>query len=455
MDKGMVKVFKFTFKNQISPMGYKMLTGVVAAILFLLPIAVFLIVGSASDDGEHEKKLKKCGADIIYVVNSQAPDADLNSLNDIGIKGYTKIKYISAKTVEEALENIRNNGEKTSFVLQIDREDDRLYTRIIVPESASEIEEKIDNYEGFIEEAGNAFTVIASGVSVEELNQVMMNSDCLVYDREGYQKGEDLYSNEEISSDKMNEAIRPIFNIVLLFVTVLVIYMTVILYGNSITQSVIEEKTSKLMDTMLISIEPKSLIFGKMLAILTSGLIQFALWIVALVAGLITGIIVSDNMFKDVDVSAVTFVKSFQEMKMFEPVNILIGILALIFGIVLYASLAAMCGTISSTREEAASNNMIFTFLLLGSFYIILFKGFNTENVANFLYLFPFTSVMVLPAGACLGIISKGIALIGLLIIIACGALFIVLAGKLYTMMSLYKGNKVTLSKALKMMIKN
>ena len=180
----------------------------------------------------------------------------------------------------------------------------------------------------------------------------------LLHFREGYQKGEDLYSNEEISSDKMNEAIRPIFNLVLLFVTVLVIYMTVILYGNSITQSVIEEKTSKLMDTMLISIEPKSLIFGKMLAILTSGLIQFALWIVALVAGLIAGIIVSDNMFKDVDVSAVTFVKSFQEMKMFEPVNILIGILALIFGIVLYASLAAMCGAISSTREEAASNNM-------------------------------------------------------------------------------------------------
>ena len=59
---------------------------------------------------------------------------------------------------------------------------------------------------------------------------------------------------------------------------------------------------------------------------------------------------------------------------------------------------------------------------------------------------------MLLPAGICTGSIPVGTAVAGLAILILTSVGLLVLAGKLYKMMSLYKGNAVNISKALKML---
>ena len=140
-------------------------------------------------------------------------------------------------------------------------------------------------------------------------------------------------------------------------------------------------------------------------------------------------------------------------MGLFRPVNILIAILALIFGIIFYASISAICGAISGTKEEAASNQSIFVIALLVSFYVVMFGAFKTTDVSYAMYLIPFTGSMVLPAGICAGTIPTYIGAISLAIMIVATVLLVILAGKLYTMMALYKGNKVNLRKAFKMLM--
>lgn len=451
MFKNFGKVFKFTFKNQVSPSGYRNLTIITAVILFIIPVAIFMIVGKESDG--KDKKIEECGAQYIYVVDPEAPDADFNALNMMGIDGYTDIKYINKKTVEEALETIKNNQEPASFILQIKKEDNRIYSRIVLPEDSILEEDKVSNYEDFIGETERIFLVLASGVSMSDLSQMMQQSEYSVYDTDGYKTGTDLYSDTGKMAEQQNSEIKPVFNMILIYVTLLIIYMIIIFYGNSIMQTVILEKTSKLMDTMLISISPKSMIFGKMLGVLTSGIMQLLIWIASAVLGIFTGVKFSDHFFGSKQISIVEFFKSFSELGLFKPVNVLIGILALLFGIIMYASLSAMCGAISSTREEAASNQSIFIIILVLCFYLVLFKGLNTTEVATWLYLFPFSSAMLLPAGVCIGTISTGVAAAGLAIMVACSVLFITLAGKLYSMMSLYKGNKVGFGKAFKMLL--
>ena len=73
-------------------------------------------------------------------------------------------------------------------------------------------------------------------------------------------------------------------------------------------------------------------------------------------------------------------------------------------------------------------------------------------DVATWLYLLPFTSTMILPAGICTGTVSTTLGLVSILIMLAVPILFLILAGTLYVMMSLYKGNKVNLRKAFKML---
>jgi len=62
---------------------------------------------------------------------------------------------------------------------------------------------------------------------------------------------------------------------------VMMLYMTVLLYGQMIGRSVVTEKTSKTVEIMLSSVRPVELLFGKLLGKGLAGLLQYGIWIVA------------------------------------------------------------------------------------------------------------------------------------------------------------------------------
>jgi len=59
---------------------------------------------------------------------------------------------------------------------------------------------------------------------------------------------------------------------------VMMIYMTVLLYGQLIGRSVVQEKTSKTVEIMLSSLSARDLMFGKILGLGIAGLIQYGVW---------------------------------------------------------------------------------------------------------------------------------------------------------------------------------
>ncbi len=62
-------------------------------------------------------------------------------------------------------------------------------------------------------------------------------------------------------------------------VFVMLIYMTVLLYGQMIGRSVVTEKTSKTVEIMLSSVKSQDLMFGKILGLGLAGLLQYAVWV--------------------------------------------------------------------------------------------------------------------------------------------------------------------------------
>lgn len=62
---------------------------------------------------------------------------------------------------------------------------------------------------------------------------------------------------------------------------VMLLYMTVLLYGQMIGRSVVTEKTSKTVEIMLSSVRPVELLFGKILGKGLAGLLQYGIWIAA------------------------------------------------------------------------------------------------------------------------------------------------------------------------------
>ncbi len=65
------------------------------------------------------------------------------------------------------------------------------------------------------------------------------------------------------------------------------IYFTVVFYGMNVARSVVEEKTSRIFEVLLSTVEPQSLMAGKLLGVGAAGLTQLAIWFV-LVSAIIT-----------------------------------------------------------------------------------------------------------------------------------------------------------------------
>ncbi len=59
----------------------------------------------------------------------------------------------------------------------------------------------------------------------------------------------------------------------------LLLYMTILLYGQATARSVLKEKTSKTVEIMLSSVKPIHMLFGKLFGQVLAALIQYGIWI--------------------------------------------------------------------------------------------------------------------------------------------------------------------------------
>ena len=71
------------------------------------------------------------------------------------------------------------------------------------------------------------------------------------------------------------------------FLLAMMLYLTLIVYGMSVMRSVLEEKTSRVMEVMLSCVTPKELMAGKIVGVGAAGLTQIAIW--CAVAGVFGG----------------------------------------------------------------------------------------------------------------------------------------------------------------------
>ena len=57
------------------------------------------------------------------------------------------------------------------------------------------------------------------------------------------------------------------------------IMMFIIIYGNFVMRSVIEEKTSRIIEVIISSVKPYQLMMGKIIGNSLAGILQFTIWV--------------------------------------------------------------------------------------------------------------------------------------------------------------------------------
>jgi len=123
-------------------------------------------------------------------------------------------------------------------------------------------------------------------------------------------------------------------------------------------------------------------------------------------------------------------------------------------GFLLYCALAGVGGALAGKAEDLSSTNVLFSLTLVASFLICLLGGSGDAMIsaAAWLNFVPFTAILVTPARVLLGEVSLGVGALSFVIVLASAAVVCLLAGKVYRMMSLYKGNPPSLRQMFTML---
>lgn len=252
------------------------------------------------------------------------------------------------------------------------------------------------------------------------------------------------------------------------------IMMFIIIYGGFVMRSVIEEKTSRIIEVIISSVKPFQLMLGKIIGNSLAGITQFSIWIVSATALLFVAV-----MILGIDLSALSAdgavqagpmagVSQFGEMdgKMMmyakEIYDIPWGLLIVSFfiyfvlGYLIYSSIYAAIG--AAVDNETDTQQFIFPIILplMLAIYVGFFSVFSNPHgpIAVGFSLFPLTSPIVMLMRLPGGIGEGGVPLwqfllsVSLLIITFLG--IVSLAAKIYRTGILMYGKKPTYKELIK-----
>lgn len=214
------------------------------------------------------------------------------------------------------------------------------------------------------------------------------------------------FVNNGTGAEESMESTSSDMNYILGLILGMLLYMIIIIYGQMVLTSVVEEKASRVIDVMVTSATPFQLMMGKILGIATVAVTQIAIWAVLVISAskfLLPALMPADAADSgDAMLSAVLGTIGDA------------GYLAMIFtymllfilgGFLLYASLYAASGSAVDSVQDGQQFNSIIMMPIIISI-IVMMSVFNDPNspLAVWSSMIPFTSPIVMMARIPFGI---------------------------------------------------
>ena len=147
------------------------------------------------------------------------------------------------------------------------------------------------------------------------------------------------------------------------YLLVFVLYMFVIIYANSIMRSVLEEKTTRIVEVIISSIKPYQLLLGKLVGVCSVCLSMFAIWVlfgVLLVMNI--GPLLGIFGIKSLPVQLLGVIET---VKASSAEVLIYFFIYFIIGFFMYSTLYAIVGAVCNSEEEAQQTGAPLPILLI------------------------------------------------------------------------------------------
>lgn len=244
----------------------------------------------------------------------------------------------------------------------------------------------------------------------------------------------------------------------------LLIYIFVITYGGMVMQSVIEEKTNRIIELLVSSVKPFQLMMGKIIGVMLVGIAQMALWgvmlsIIMTVASVGFGVSQAQSIAAGQPMPSPTMNMSQDTQELLTAIVNLpyaeIGLMFIIMfvgGFLLYSSFFAATGASINEQEDANQFVVPITMITLFGLYAAMYSIENTDGpLAFWASLFPLTSPIVMMIRIPFGV-PLWQELLSIALLYASAFLMIWIGGKIYRVGILMYGKKPSIKEIIKWM---
>ena len=236
------------------------------------------------------------------------------------------------------------------------------------------------------------------------------------------------FTRQKVSFDENGEMMigedhSRIQNVVSSIVSVFLL-LIIMTYSQIIAQEIASEKGTRIMEVILSSTTAQKHFYGKLTGVLLVAVTQMALYGIIFAIGF--------NQFKDMEIVK-SVLDGISLDSIFGPF-LWYSLLFMFFGILIYAVLAALCGSLVNKAEDTAKAILPVTYLSLGGYMLGLILGASDPNniVIRITSYIPFLSSYIMPIRLANETVEMSGALISLVVLVIITFVLMFMSANMY-----------------------
>lgn len=438
---GWREVFIFSMKQEVKQKSFKIFLVVMCLIILAaLPVSTWL----QQRDQQEQESVAATGISSLTVYDDTGLQIDYSQAFAGERYARMEVAVVPAEDFEAHVQRLEESQGSTEVIVHVSYEEEGYFNLTFVKAASANFKDNdYDRLAGDFEAFFQGAKIRAADVSQEQLNFINQPVETKVE-----------YTTEEgeITSEEKEEGIS-MNEYYILLAGIMIVMMFVNMSGGQIALSVVTEKSTRVVEYLMINVRPMALIVGKILASLTTVLVQFAAYGISYL--LSCGI--SAALFGTVTGSAEPQQASVV-LEMLSGVNAgTLGLAAamILVGVLFYGIVAGLAGASVSKMEEMSEGLKLYQMTMMIGTYVGIFLcimqmlGNVSDVVINICCILPLSAPFVVPANLLLGKISMGTAAISLAILALCTAALFSFTAKVYESMIFYNGKVLKLKDIL------
>lgn len=378
--RDLITVAFFTIKDMVKRKSFiisNIIIILIIVLLFNIPNLLKLL-----DNGEGSSNSK-----LLIVDSENIFEGNLEAINQMDLSYDAKISN-EELSFDEIKEKISNNEIDAALV--ITPRDGKISMEYIV--------ENLTYLEEIPENIVNAISTIYTNMQISKLNltEEELNSMSPKFE----------FNLKQTEEEKVEG------NVAVMMLLSMALFFAIYYCAYQVSTSITVEKTSKIIETLVTSTSPRSIVLGKTIGIGLVGLIQIAVYIIVA--------LICKEVF--LEPGALDSIINFNNVT---PFLISMTLVYFLLGYAAYALLYALTGSTVSKPEDVQSANGPVAILVIIGFYLAYFTMMNpTSNLNIIASILPISSPFCMPLRIMMGIaetkdiiLSIGVLLLTIIIV--------------------------------------